>query len=134
MSMKLTRYEHFESLMISIAAISGWEFCDGSDAIPAELVFNSETYAPGLLRVAEQELETRGLAVSLGLSFQREQDSVLGASVAFNEGDEQSDIEAQMWRLLMAQQVVESLTPVNGAFDLSLLHHVFADQLAPEVG
>lgn len=133
MTTELTRYSHFESLMITIAGLTGWQFRDGGDVVPAELVFNSETYAPGLLRVAQQELESRGMSLDLGLSFQRDPDAVLGASVAFAEAGQESDIAAQMWRLLLTQQVVESLTVVDGAFDLALLHHVFEADLIPEV-
>ncbi|MGX9960601.1 hypothetical protein ACW0US_17785 [Xanthomonas euvesicatoria] len=133
MSEDLSQFSHYESLMIHIAALSSWEFVDGDDLVPVELVFNHSTYAAGLLKLSEQELELRGSSLDLRLNFQEDEDATLGCSVTFMDGTEQERYSAQMLRLLHTQYAVDHLPKIGGAYDLSPLHNVFALRSAPEV-
>lgn len=113
--------------MLNLADEEGWTFRDGDDEVAPEGVFNSETFAPALMRVAEMELAARGLPIELGVTLEPREDALLGVGLAF---DEKASLLAAMWRLSLAAYVVDQLPRIGHSRDLALLRQVFVHQPA----
>lgn len=125
---KLTGFADFEHIMINIANDRGWEFKFGEEFVPVQNVFNHSTYAPALLAAANSELETRHIAGDLAIEVKGESNSIFGARVLFDEN--RNSLLSQMWRLVTASMIVESL-PKNGNYImLDQLQYVFGDRFA----
>lgn len=127
MQRQMRTIEDFETIMLHLADEEGWTFRDGDDEVAPEGVFNSETFAPALMRVAEMELAARGLPIDLGVAFEQREDTLLGVSLAF---DDKASLLAAMWRLSLAAYVVDQLPRIGQSRDLALLRQVFANQPA----
>lgn len=127
MLLQMRKVEDFEAVMAHLAGEEGWVFRDGDDEIAAEGVFDKDTFAPALLRLAELEVAGRGLPISLGMTFEPREDALHGVSVAF---DPDASLMAAMWRLTLAAHIVDQLPRIGDAKDLGLLHQVFVAQPA----
>lgn len=117
-------YEDFEATLILASSSQGWQFMDNSEVVAPELVFNRQTYAPAVLKTAEDDLRRRGIDVDLGLSFQPCEDALMGFEVHFKEeqlSEPAVDYSAMLWRLCLAMHVVKHLPLNQGYRDLTVL-------------
>ncbi|MDH0342148.1 hypothetical protein [Chromobacterium haemolyticum] len=128
MDNRLTGYTDFEGVMIHLSKERGWEFKFTDEQIPVQSVFNHSTYAPALLTLAKAELETRHIPSDLGIRLEGESNSLFGARVVFDDG--QNSFLSQIWRLAATAMIVESLPKDGNYIVLDPLQYVLGDAYA----
>lgn len=104
-------FDVWKATFLGMARSEEWVFKAQGREIDAVEVFASAGFAPGLLAVAQRELDVRGFGVDLDLYLSADRAAgPLGVSVSFGDSEPASGALArQYWRLAITSFVLDSL-------------------------
>lgn len=115
--MSASDFEVWKGTFLRMAQAEGWQFkAQGRDVDPVE-VFSGNGFAPGILAVAQRELDVRGFQVDLDLYLDSDDGAgPLGVSVSFGDGGAETsgNLGRQYWRFATTSFVLDSLLAMNG--------------------